>query len=130
MSVVRLRPLIVAADDEPDALRLVQLCLTRADFAVMTAVNGEEALALIGAERPDACVLDVAMPRVGGLEVVRRLRAHPPSAGIPVVLLTAAARVSDEASGRDAGSDAYMTKPFRAAELVATVRRLIAERVE
>lgn len=129
MSVIRLRPLIVAADDEPDALRLVRLCLTRADFVVMTAVDGEEALALIAAESPDACVLDVAMPRVGGLEVVRRLRADPATAGLPVVLLTAAARLTDEASGHEAGADAYLTKPFSPAELVAAVRRLIGERV-
>jgi DNA-binding response OmpR family regulator len=129
VSVIRLRPLIVAADDEPDALRLVKLCLTRADFAVMTAADGEGALTLIGAERPDACVLDVAMPRVGGREVVRRMRAHPASAGIPVVLLTAAARVTDEAAGREAGADAYLTKPFSPAELVETVRQLLAETV-
>lgn len=128
MSVIRLRPLIVVADDEPDALRLVQLCLTRADFAVMTAVDGEEALALIGAHSPDACVLDVAMPHVGGLEVVRRVRAHPPTAGLPIVLLTAAARLSDEASGQDAGADAYLTKPFSPSALVSTVRQLIGER--
>lgn len=128
MSVIRLRPLIVVADDEPDALRLVKLCLTRADFSVMTAVDGEEALALIGAESPDACVLDVAMPKVGGLEVVRRVRAHPPTAGLPVVLLTAAARLADELSGQEAGADAYLTKPFSPAELVSTVRGLLTPR--
>ena len=129
MSVIRLRPLIVVADDEPDALRLVKLCLTRADFSVVTAEDGEEALALIGAHAPDACVLDVAMPRVGGLEVVRRVRAHPPTAGLPIVLLTAAARLTDQASGEEAGADAYLTKPFSPAELVETVRQLLTERV-
>ena len=99
------------------------------DFAVVTAVDGEEALALIGSEGPDACVLDVAMPRMDGLEVVRRVRADPAGEGLPIVLLTAAARLADEASGREAGADAYLTKPFSPAELVATVRRLIAERV-
>ncbi|MBJ7457093.1 MAG: response regulator [Thermoleophilia bacterium] len=126
--MVRLRPLVVAADDEPDALRLVELCLTRADFAVMTASDGEAALGLIRSEAPDACVLDVAMPRMTGLELTRLLRADAATAGLPVLLLTAAARLADETAGREAGADAYLTKPFAAAELVARVRDLIAGR--
>ena len=102
MSVVRLRPLVVAADDEPDAVRLVELCLNRADIAVLTAPDGERALELIRAESPDACVLDVAMPRLGGLGVIRQMRADEATRTLPVVLLTAAARPTDAISGREA----------------------------
>jgi DNA-binding response OmpR family regulator len=128
VSVTRIRPLIVAADDEPDALRLVTLCLTRADFAVVTATDGEAALGLIRSESPDACVLDVAMPRMTGLELTRLLRADRATAGLPILLLTAAARLADETAGCEAGADVYLTKPFRAADLVARVRELIAAR--
>jgi DNA-binding response OmpR family regulator len=128
VSVVRLRPLVIVADDEPDALRLGKLCLTRADFAVITAGDGEEARDLIRSESPDACVLDVAMPRMTGLELTRLLRADAATAGLPILLLTAAARLADETAGREAGADAYLTKPFAAADLVARVRELIAAR--
>ena len=121
----RRRPLVVAADDEPDAVRLVELWLTRADIDVVTAPDGARALALIRSQSPDACVLDVAMPRLGGLDVVRLLRKDPATRALPVMLLTAAARPADEESGRGAGADAYLTKPFSPSELVECVRALI-----
>ena len=129
MSVARPRPLVVAADDEPDALELVRLSLTRAGMDVMTARDGADALTLILSEGPDICVLDVGMPHLSGFELTRMVRHDPRTAGIPVMLLTAAARVTDEAEGLAAGADAYLTKPFSPTALVTRVRELIAEPV-
>lgn len=125
MSAARARPLVVAADDEPDALELVRLSFARAGFDVRTATNGADALRLAREEVPDACVLDVGMPGLDGFALTRRIREDPRAGAIPIVLLTAAARVTDEAEGLAAGADAYLTKPFSPTVLVDRVRTLI-----
>ncbi len=102
---------------------------TRAGMEVLTATNGADALELIRAEGPDVCVLDVGMPRIGGFDLTRMVRCDERTAAIPVVLLTAAARVTDEAEGLAAGADAYPTKPFSPTALVARVRELLAQPV-
>lgn len=126
MSAARPRPLVVVADDEPDALELVRISLTRAQMDVLTATNGADALTLIRSEAPDACVLDVGMPHLSGFELTRAIRDDALTSAIPVVLLTAAARVTDEAEGLAAGADAYLTKPFSPTALVARVRELLS----
>jgi len=126
MRADRGRPLVVAADDDPDALELVRLSFTRAGYDVLTAGNGADALGLVRAEAPDACILDVGMPGLDGLALTRMIREDPGSRRTPIVLLTAAARVTDEAEGLAAGADAYLTKPFSPTVLVDRVRALIA----
>lgn len=119
------RPLVLCADDDEDILALVALRLERAGFSVATAVDGAEAMERARAHPPAVAVLDVMMPRRTGLEVLAELRSDPGLCGVKVVLLSARVQDDDVADGLAAGADAYVVKPFRADELVATVERLL-----
>jgi DNA-binding response OmpR family regulator len=117
--------LVVVADDDEDILSLVSLRLQRLGYRVREAQDGAEALAAIADERPDVLVLDAMMPRVDGYETIRRLRADPATASLPVILLSARARSADAAAGLDAGADIYLSKPFRSEELAAAISQLL-----
>ena len=118
------RPLVLVADDDPAIRELIAFGLERAGFATVEVSDGEEALEALADRLPAVAVLDVMMPRLDGLEVLRRLRADPYTSGLPVLLLTARARPEDDERGRSLGADDYVTKPFSPAELVARVRAL------
>jgi DNA-binding response OmpR family regulator len=120
-------PLILCADDDEDILALVALRLERAGFRVVRATDGERALELARELRPDVAVLDVMMPRLTGVEVIRALRSDESTRGLRTILLSARVQESDIGRGLDAGADAYLAKPFRAPELVALVQQLLAE---
>jgi DNA-binding response OmpR family regulator len=117
--------LILCADDDEDILSLVSLRLERAGFEVVTAEDGETALALARERRPALAVLDVMMPRLNGFDVLAALRADDAVRGIKVILLSARVQEADIARGIDAGADAYLAKPFKAHDLVAKVEELL-----
>ena len=119
------RPLVLCADDDEDILSLVALQLERAGFRVLKATDGESAIELARRSRPAVAVLDVMMPRRSGVEVLAELRSDPALRETKVVLLSARVQESDVERGLDAGADAYLAKPFRAQELVATVAGLL-----
>ena len=119
-------PVVLVADDDDDILLLVTMRLQRDGFIVISARNGEDALALAQQRRPDVAVLDIGMPGLDGIEVLERIRADDELKGIRVLLLTAKAQESDVRRGYDAGADAYVRKPFSPAELSARVRELVA----
>jgi two-component system, OmpR family, alkaline phosphatase synthesis response regulator PhoP len=118
---------ILIADDEPALLRLMEFVLTRHGYALIRATNGEEALELIRAHRPDLAVLDVMMPKRDGLSVTRAVRSEAAIAATPIVLLTARAQDADIAEGVAVGADAYLTKPFVPEQLAQTVASLLDE---
>jgi len=118
-------PLVLCADDDEDILALVTLRLGRAGYDVVQATDGDQALRLARERRPAVAVLDVMMPGRTGLDVLRKLRADEATSGIHVILLSARAQQSDVESGLGAGADAYLAKPFRAAELVEKVGELL-----
>jgi DNA-binding response OmpR family regulator len=118
-------PVVVAADDDMDILSLVAFRLERSGYQVLTARDGEEALALASECSPDLVLLDVSMPKLTGLEVTRRLRELPATASTPILLLTARASESDREAGREAGATAYLTKPFSPQDLSARVGELL-----
>ena len=118
-------PLVLIADDDPDIQALVALRLERAGYRVVSAADGEAALVLAFEQSPDLAVLDWSMPKLDGLEVTRRLRAHADTATIPILLLTARAQDSDVATGIEAGANAYMKKPFSGDELRRRVQSLL-----
>ena len=118
------RPLVLCADDDEDILTLVALRLERAGFAVATVGDGEKAVAAARELHPAVLVLDVMMPKRSGLEVLAEVRADPALAGLKVILLSARVQEADIERGVGAGADAYLAKPFRAQDLVATVAEL------
>lgn len=117
--------LILIADDDEDILALVKAVLERSGHEVMAVGNGAEALASVRARRPDLAVLDITMPHVDGLEVLRRLRADAETAALPVVLLSAQAQEADVVRGFATGASAYVKKPFSPRELAARVAELL-----
>ncbi|MFL5844982.1 MAG: response regulator [Solirubrobacteraceae bacterium] len=119
------RPVVLVADDDEDILMLVGLRLDRAGYEVVKARDGVEALEVVAERTPDIAVVDVMMPRMDGHELVRRLRARPETASMPILVLTAAVhdRVAEQSA--DAGADAQMRKPFSPRELVAKLAELL-----
>lgn len=114
---------VLVADDEPALRETAAFILDCEGYRVVTAANGEEALAALRRELPRAALLDVNMPRRNGFEVCREVRADPALRGTYLILLTARGQKADEAEGLAAGADAYLTKPFDDEEIL---RRLAA----
>ena len=116
------QPLVLVADDEPRITKLVSIALSEEGFRVVTANGGEEALLKAEEVRPDIVLLDIVMPDLDGIEVMRQLRERRP---VPVILLTAKGSTADKAKGLDLGADDYIAKPFHPDELAARVRAVI-----
>jgi len=117
--------LVLVADDEEDILALVTTILERSGHEVIPVRDGAEALAAVRERRPDLAVLDVAMPELDGLEVLRRLRADAETSGLPVVLLSAQAQEADVKRGYATGASAYVKKPFTPRDLAARIDELL-----
>ena len=119
------RRLVLVADDDEDILVLVRTVLERAGYEVSAVRDGAEAIAAARQRRPDLAVLDVAMPELDGLEVLRRLRADASTSDVPVLLLSARVQEDDVARGFATGADAYVQKPFSPRELSDRVSELL-----
>jgi two-component system KDP operon response regulator KdpE len=115
-------PLLLVVDDEAGILRLMKLELSAQGFRVITASDGESAITMAEEHRPDAILLDVMMPGISGLEVMRRLRER---SNVPVLLVTAKDRDTDKVRGLELGADDYIVKPFNPDELGARVRAVL-----
>jgi adenylate cyclase len=121
-------PLILAVDDLPDNLEILRLRLETQGYKVATAADGFEAIQRVRDLQPDLVLLDVAMPRLDGLEAVRAIRADPALSATPIILVTAKADTTDVIKGLDAGGDDYLTKPFEHAALLARVRSMLRQK--
>jgi two-component system KDP operon response regulator KdpE len=110
---------VLVIDDEPSIVRAVATNLRARGYEVLTAASGEAALTAVETHQPDCIVLDLGLPGVDGLEVLRRLRTW---ATTPVVILTAVDGERDKATALDLGADDYVTKPFGMTDLVARIR--------
>jgi DNA-binding response OmpR family regulator len=113
---------ILIVDDEPNIREVVGLYLRREGYTVVEASDGEEALELYRQDRPDLVVLDLVLPKLGGLEVCRRIQSER---RVPLIMLTARGEEEDRALGFEAGADDYVVKPFRPRDLVARVAALL-----
>jgi DNA-binding response OmpR family regulator len=123
MSLMPTRILIV--EDDPDIADLVARYLDKAGFVTERAANGRDGLKAMAAHPPDLMVLDLMLPHVDGLEIVRQARVNEATAAIPIIMLTARAEESERIVGLEFGADDYMAKPFSPNELVARVRALL-----
>ncbi len=117
---------ILVVDDDIDTLRLVGLMLQRQGYQIVAASNGQQALQMAHAEKPDLILLDVMMPDMDGYEVTRRLRADTQTNTIPIIMFTAKTQVDDKVTGFEAGADDYLTKPTQPRELFAHVKAVLA----
>jgi len=117
---------ILVVDDDLETLRLVGLMLQRAGYEILAASGGSQALAVAESEKPDLILLDIMMPDMDGIDVMRRLRNNASTQDLPVIMFTAKTQVDDKVSGFEAGADDYLTKPIEPRELVARVKALLA----
>lgn len=118
-------PKILVVDDEPDVVKLVEFRMQKEGFEVLTAGDGRTGLGILEKEKPDLIILDIMMPLMDGMEVLRQIRAHRGSARVPVIMLTAktASVTVDEA--RQLWVSDYVMKPFDPEKLVAKVKKAL-----
>ena len=116
---------VLVVDDSWTELTMIVAPLRNSGFDVITAVDGDEAMEKVFRERPQCIVLDVVLPKQNGFQLCRRLKGLEASKHIPIILLTSKNTQVDKSWGLRQGADLYITKPFNADELVASVRRLV-----
>ena len=116
---------VLVVEDEPDIRDLLTFHLRREGYTVTTATSGGAALQCVTRERPEVVLLDLMLPEIDGLEVCRRLRRDPATAGLPIIMLTAKGDEVDRVVGLEIGADDYVVKPFSPKELLARVRAVL-----
>lgn len=116
---------ILIVDDDPDVLNLLDLKLRDEGFLILQAVDGEMAVDLVKAKRPDLIILDVNMPKISGLDVCKVLKSNEKTRDIPIVMLTVKNEAVDRILGLEFGADDYITKPFNIRELVLRVKNIL-----
>ena len=121
---------ILIVDDEPNVVVPIQFLMEQQGYKVMTAERGEDALDLIYQYKPDLVLLDIMLPGIDGYEVCEIIRLNPDFRDIKIVFLTAKGREVEIAKGLALGADAYITKPYSNAALVAKVKELLEKTYE
>jgi len=116
---------VLVVDDEKDIVDLIAYNLEKEGFATLRAYDGEAALDLAKAKKPDLIILDLMLPGVRGLDVCRFIRKNPDTETLPIIMLTARSDQTDKLLGLEIGADDYITKPFNVRELIARVRAVL-----
>jgi len=116
---------ILVIEDNEDNLSLMRLLLERANYEVLSAVDGFSGLELAQAERPDLILLDLAMPEIDGWAVARKLKGDIITRSIPIIAVTAHALPKDRELAFDAGCDAFIVKPFSVSKLIGEIEKLL-----
>ena len=119
-----MQTVLVIEDEAPLRANLARI-LSAEGYGVALAADGDEGIQCVLGERPDLVICDILMPRVDGFGVLAALRSRPESAAIPFIFLSASADKDDFARGLKCGANEYVTKPFKIADLLAAVRRLL-----
>ena len=118
---------ILIVDDNDNATRITARMLSSRGYDVMTAHDGARALELVAERPPDCILLDIMMPNMSGLEVLRRLKHDPATVDIPVILLTAKSQDEDVLAGYKQGAEYYITKPFTSQEVMYGISLVLAK---
>ena len=118
--------LVLVVDDEPNVRRMVMKALEADGYVFTEACDGQEALRMIAERTPDLVLLDLMMPKLGGMEVLKAMRANPKTAGVPVLILSAQNDESSIRAGFDVGATDYLAKPFSIPQLSARVRACLS----
>jgi len=116
---------ILVIEDHEDNRRILRDLLTSAGYETIEAVTGEDGVALADTHRPDLILMDIQLPGLDGYEATRRIKANPALRHIPVIAVTSYALSGDDVKAREAGCDAYVTKPFSPRALLAKVREYL-----
>jgi len=119
---------ILVVDDEPDVVEIVRLRLEQDGHTILTAGDGKAGLQSAQDNKPDLMILDVMMPGLDGFEVAYQMKNNPPTANLPIVMLTARADFGSIAKGWNLDVDNYVTKPFKLDELADTVKSVLIYR--
>ncbi|MGZ8184044.1 MAG: response regulator [Methylobacter sp.] len=117
--MTNLKPVIVAIEDDPQICRFLRTSLNAHGFQLFEAATGERGLVEIGTRQPELVILDLGLPRMGGIAVIRWLREW---SNLPIIVLSARSQENDKIAALDAGADDYLTKPFSICELLARIR--------
>ncbi len=118
---------IMVVDDNPDMVTIVKTILEIKGYGVQSAYNGLEVFNLLQEQKSDLILLDIMMPQMDGLEVLKRLRGNPGTASIPVILLTVKGQPEDEIEGYKKGAAYYITKPFTKDQLLKGINLVLGE---
>ncbi|PMR74109.1 response regulator transcription factor [Billgrantia endophytica] len=118
---------VLVVDDEPNIVLSLEFLMQQAGFDVVTAEDGEGALARVADAPPDLILLDISLPGISGFDVLEQLRNDPRHARLPIIMLTAHGREVEREKGLALGADDYVTKPFSTQALVEKVKSLLAE---
>ena len=118
---------VLIVDDEPNVVVSLQFLMEQQGYRVLVAERGEDALDLIYQYKPDLVLLDIMLPGIDGYEVCEIVRLNPDYRNIKIIFITARGREEEIAKGMSLGADAYITKPFSNAELVAQVKTVLNE---
>jgi two-component system cell cycle response regulator DivK len=117
---------ILVVEDQRDNMQILRDLLTSADYEMVEAENGEEALAEVAKQRPDLILMDIQLPIMDGYEATRRIKADPALRSIPIIAVTSYALSGDEAKARAAGCDDFVPKPYSPRQLLAKIRQYLA----
>ena len=118
---------VLLIEDEPNIIEAISFILSRDGWSVKTHSNGADAVEMVRERQPDIVILDVMLPGKSGYDILRELREDPENAALPVLMLTARGQSKDREIAERAGCDAFMTKPFSNADVLETVRSLVAK---
>jgi two-component system, cell cycle response regulator DivK len=116
---------ILVVEDQMDNRQILRDLLGNAGYELLEAENGAEALTTVARQRPDLILMDIQLPVMDGYEATRRLKADPATKSIPIIVVTSYALSGDETKAREAGCDAYVTKPYSPRQLLGKVREFL-----
>jgi two-component system, cell cycle response regulator DivK len=116
---------IVVVEDQMDNRQILRDLLGNAGYELLEAENGADALTTVARQRPDLILMDIQLPVMDGYEATRRLKSDPATQSIPIIVVTSYALSGDETKAREAGCDAYVTKPYSPRQLLGKVREFL-----
>ena len=118
---------VLVVDDSSTVLMMEKMILAKAQYDIVTAKDGEEAVITASAEHPDAILMDVVMPRMNGFEAVRKIREIEALTGTPIIMVTTRSEMENVEEGFASGCNDYITKPVNGTELLTKLRSLMGE---
>ncbi len=113
---------ILIIEDDPEAARILELSLKREQYKITIALNGTQGLVAVQTQSPDLVLLDLMMPDIDGYEVLRRVRANPLTAELPIIIVSARTHDADKRMAAQLGANGYLTKPYRRADLLNMIQ--------